>query len=140
MSLFAEYRFAIAEFFAGGIEMCKASSIELKRFRSQVSALIVSSILLTNGCGRATTAGKFSEVHTTETEPRSTVQQMNSEEYAALVENSFSTAIVEPQSTFAIDVDTASYSNLRRLIQSGTLPPVGAHGESKVQTTKCIGE
>ncbi|NLZ17804.1 MAG: hypothetical protein GX087_08755 [Desulfobulbaceae bacterium] len=31
-----------------------------------------------------------------------------------------------PFSTFSIDVDTASYANGRRFINSGSLPPVGA--------------
>jgi Ca-activated chloride channel family protein len=29
-------------------------------------------------------------------------------------------------STFSIDVDAASYSNIRRIIQQGSLPPAGA--------------
>ncbi|MEZ6074218.1 MAG: von Willebrand factor type A domain-containing protein [Pirellulaceae bacterium] len=32
----------------------------------------------------------------------------------------------EPQSTFAIDVDTASYANVRRMLQEGKTPPPGA--------------
>lgn len=32
----------------------------------------------------------------------------------------------KPLSTFSIDVDTASYSNIRRFLHAGTLPPRGA--------------
>jgi Ca-activated chloride channel family protein len=32
----------------------------------------------------------------------------------------------QPQSTFSIDVDTASYSNVRRILREGKLPPLGA--------------
>ena len=48
------------------------------------------------------------------------------EEYREYAENGFIKASIEPLSTFSIDVDTASYSNLRRYINSGRLPPAGA--------------
>ncbi|MGG7437152.1 vWA domain-containing protein [Chryseobacterium arthrosphaerae] len=38
------------------------------------------------------------------------------EEYAALIENSFELTKNQPLSTFSIDVDNASYSNIRRMI------------------------
>jgi len=50
----------------------------------------------------------------------------NTEEYDNIVENQFVTALREPLSTFSIDVDRAAYSNVRRFIQNGTLPPAGA--------------
>ena len=52
--------------------------------------------------------------------------EFNTEAYDALPENRFVNAIDEPQSTFAIDVDTAAYSNIRRMLQAGQLPPKGA--------------
>src|SRR5262249_6321256 len=45
------------------------------------------------------------------------------ESYAAVVENSFIRASEEPLATFSIDVDTASYSNVRRFLNQGQLPP-----------------
>jgi Ca-activated chloride channel family protein len=48
------------------------------------------------------------------------------EGYDAIEENNFFDTISQPQSTFSIDVDTASYSNVRRLIRNGTRPPKGA--------------
>lgn len=47
----------------------------------------------------------------------------NTEEYASLRENAFLDAKTDPLSTFSIDVDGASYSNTRRFIQEGALPP-----------------
>ncbi|MFP3834831.1 vWA domain-containing protein [Chryseobacterium sp. SIMBA_028] len=44
----------------------------------------------------------------------------NSEEYTALVENPFELTKNEPLSTFSIDVDNASYSNVRRMINYGS--------------------
>lgn len=52
--------------------------------------------------------------------------QANTEEYRSFEENDFQSAIEYPLSTFSIDVDTASYSNVRRLLRSGQLPPPGA--------------
>ncbi|MEO8099937.1 MAG: von Willebrand factor type A domain-containing protein [Acidobacteriota bacterium] len=46
-----------------------------------------------------------------------------SEEYGHFVENEFVTPSAEPLSTFAVDVDTASYSNVRRFLNEGRLPP-----------------
>jgi Ca-activated chloride channel family protein len=45
------------------------------------------------------------------------------EEYAALDENGFRDARTQPLSTFSIDVDAASYANVRRFLQDNTLPP-----------------
>lgn len=50
--------------------------------------------------------------------------EANTETYHALEENQFAVAAREPLSTFGIDVDTASYSNVRRfLTQESQLPP-----------------
>ncbi|MEI9958720.1 MAG: von Willebrand factor type A domain-containing protein [Ferruginibacter sp.] len=43
-----------------------------------------------------------------------------------MVENTFLSAKQNPLSTFSIDVDEAAYSNVRRFLQSGTMPPKGA--------------
>ena len=45
--------------------------------------------------------------------------QMNTEEYSKIVENIFKDVATSPLSTFSADVDTASYSNLRRMINMG---------------------
>jgi Ca-activated chloride channel homolog len=50
----------------------------------------------------------------------------NTEEYDAITENPFLTAVENPLSTFSIDVDAGSYSNVRRFLQNGELPPAGA--------------
>ncbi len=52
--------------------------------------------------------------------------QLNTEEYDAIHENIFHGALQNPLSTFSIDVDAASYSNMRRYIQNGQRPPVDA--------------
>ncbi|MEI8383118.1 MAG: von Willebrand factor type A domain-containing protein [Planctomycetota bacterium] len=48
------------------------------------------------------------------------------ETYQATPENLFLTPAEQPLSTFSIDVDTASYANLRRFLTQGQLPPANA--------------
>lgn len=43
----------------------------------------------------------------------------NTEEYKAIVKNGFKKVSISPLSTFSADVDTASYSNVRRFINQG---------------------
>lgn len=50
----------------------------------------------------------------------------NTESYVRIVENEFKDALTNPLSTFSIDVDAASYSNIRRFINGGSLPPTDA--------------
>jgi Ca-activated chloride channel family protein len=48
------------------------------------------------------------------------------EAYASVHENPFRRVPAEPLSTFSIDVDTASYANVRRFLNEGRLPPADA--------------
>jgi Ca-activated chloride channel family protein len=53
-------------------------------------------------------------------------QSYNREGYDHIAENPFLTVTDNPMSTFSIDVDAASYSNVRRILKSGQLPQAGA--------------
>jgi Ca-activated chloride channel family protein len=53
-------------------------------------------------------------------------QDFNTEGYDSVHENSFAKVLEEPLSTFSIDVDTASYANVRRFLREGSLPPPDA--------------
>jgi len=50
----------------------------------------------------------------------------NTESYASVNENTFVRPSQEPLATFSIDVDTAAYSNVRRFLNQGQLPPADA--------------
>ncbi|TDI14775.1 MAG: DUF3520 domain-containing protein [Acidobacteria bacterium] len=50
----------------------------------------------------------------------------NTEAYDRIEDNPFLEVSQNPLSTFSIDVDTASYANVRRFLQRGTLPPKDA--------------
>ncbi len=58
---------------------------------------------------------------TTETAP-----QFDTERYSRIDDSSFRLATADPLSTFSIDVDTASYANVRRFLDEGRLPPADA--------------
>jgi len=47
----------------------------------------------------------------------------NTENYGEIKENQFKNTLAEPLSTFSLDVDRASYSNIRRMLLDGQLPP-----------------
>ncbi len=53
-------------------------------------------------------------------------QDFSREGYDKITENPFLKVKDNPLSTFSIDVDAASYSNVRRFINEGQLPPAGA--------------
>ncbi|WP_248282215.1 vWA domain-containing protein [Mucilaginibacter robiniae] len=50
----------------------------------------------------------------------------NTESYKGITENGFQNPKENPLSTFSVDVDAASYSNVRRFINNGQLPPKDA--------------
>ena len=50
----------------------------------------------------------------------------NTERYDRIYENRFLAVAENALSTFSIDVDTASYANIRRFLQAGQLPPEDA--------------
>lgn len=58
--------------------------------------------------------------------PGQPFRDFNTESYAHIPENDFRTVAASPLSTFSIDVDRASYANVRRFIQTGERPPIDA--------------
>jgi Ca-activated chloride channel family protein len=52
--------------------------------------------------------------------------EINTEKYAEREDNPIQRASEQPVSTFSIDVDTGSYSNVRRMLRDGVRPPADA--------------
>jgi Mg-chelatase subunit ChlD len=52
--------------------------------------------------------------------------RQSAEHYAQIVEREFTSSLDAPVSTFSIDTDTASYSNIRRFLDDGQWPPADA--------------
>ena len=53
-------------------------------------------------------------------------KEFNTEAYKSTPNNPFRLVKEAPLSTFSVDVDTASYSNMRRFVEEGHLPPADA--------------
>ncbi|GAA3911348.1 VWA domain-containing protein [Litoribacillus peritrichatus] len=53
-------------------------------------------------------------------------QEDDREKYAAIEVNPVKQVVTDPVSTFSIDVDSGSYSNVRRMLNQGALPPKDA--------------
>jgi Ca-activated chloride channel homolog len=90
-------------------------------------ALLVATML--GGCGQHEAQVKpaaVDRVAEKKQEDLAVASQENREGYDAIVENRFEQALAAPQSTFSIDVDTASYANVRRILGEGAIPPKGA--------------
>ena len=69
------------------------------------------------------TQSTLREGYVAPTQPPAT---FNTESYDPIEESDFRSPLVAPLSTFSIDVDTASYANVRRFLQRGQLPPADA--------------
>ncbi|HMQ45947.1 MAG TPA: von Willebrand factor type A domain-containing protein [Saprospiraceae bacterium] len=83
------------------------------------------SAIQTKPSAKADWSGASVPIQTLSYDPE-TEQNWNTEDYDLIVENRFFEVTKEPLSTFSIDVDAASYSNLRRYIKNGIAPPKDA--------------
>ena len=75
-----------------------------------------------SGAGRAASIGSYGG----QWAPYPCPPPANTESYAPIEGNRFKQVADEPLSTFSIDVDTASYANVRRFLRSGQMPPADA--------------
>ncbi len=94
-------------------------------------SVVLSILLLSNACevhsGKAKSdMYEIEAVELYEATDEEVVLEHNTEEYDRIYENDFKNAIQNPLSTFSIDVDNASYSNVRRFLSNNQLPPKDA--------------
>ncbi|WP_125718030.1 vWA domain-containing protein [Flavobacterium ustbae] len=89
-------------------------------------------VLTIYGCKKGYAPDQASEtmdmtvVATDEIPEENYMEDPNTESYATLEENPFESPLKEPLSTFSIDVDNASYTNIRRFINEGQKVPKDA--------------
>ena len=97
--------------------------------------LLFFAILLMASCGKIRNRGaELSasaeyENYEPEFEPDPEIQDdrsFNTERYEEIVENDFKSAETDPISVFSVDVDNASYSNVRRFLSSNQMPAPGS--------------
>lgn len=90
----------------------------MRRFLLDAFAVVLSASLL-GSCGERPTASAPALWQV----PSS---QFHTEEYDRIYETGFVEVVDKPLSTFSIDVDAASYSNVRRFLNQGEQPPKDA--------------
>lgn len=59
-------------------------------------------------------------------QPQNAMAEYNTEQYDLIQETGFKNVTDDPLSTFSIDVDTASYANVRRFLNNNRMPPKDA--------------
>lgn len=115
--------------------------VQKKVFSSRwLAGLLAVSSLIVSACGGGELAGTANSpvqgqpaiydsgkaANATSAAPLSESKDMSAgsgERYAEINENPFFETSRAPLSTFSIDVDTASYSNVRRFLNNGQMPP-----------------
>jgi len=121
--------------FSQGCVSTEKKAMEDSKMRSELVKQMASSKTTTNNVAPATgVASMKKEVapapvpndivdERTVTDGEKDKQDFNTEEYNRIYENPFLEVTKNPLSTFSIDVDTASYSNVRRYLTNKTIPP-----------------
>lgn len=89
-----------------------------------VVVVCISTVSSFSGCGSVGESGSVQQSLPTQNESdRGTnaqkTQDFNTEEYNEIKENGYKSVKNNPLSTFSVDVDTASYTNVRRQIEDG---------------------
>ena len=83
--------------------------------------------LLLWSCGiEGLNSSDSSKYSTDQSYPGNYADNTTGEGYNEIIENPFIEVSEEPTSTFSIDADGASYSNVRRFLNDGSLPPPDA--------------
>ncbi|HEX6745730.1 MAG TPA: von Willebrand factor type A domain-containing protein [Longimicrobium sp.] len=83
--------------------------------------------VVANSAGRVADEGTYElSAPSPIVDPSRRREDPNTENYAAIDENPFLAVRANPLSTFSIDVDRASYANVRRFLRAGQLPPKDA--------------
>lgn len=114
--------------------------MKTKMTRIAIPVLLTASMLLSlTGCGGADIAKSETALYQTNgaegiggceyeaaCDAEYYVPEINTESYAPITENTFIRTADEPVSTFSVDVDTASYSNVRRMLRNGENVPSDA--------------
>jgi Ca-activated chloride channel homolog len=98
-------------------------NVIMKRSSMDLSAVIVTTALPRKSKGKINGYSSYSA--STSRRIRNNDESGNTEEYSNITENGFHKVTDEPLSTFSIDVDAASYSNVRRYLNNNELPPAG---------------
>lgn len=100
--------------------------VQLKADVAQLSEVVVTGSPVRNFFSQRKAASYEADESYFPANAESPYNRPNTEDYEGLDENTFQEATQNPLSTFSIDVDAASYSNMRRFINNGQNPPKDA--------------
>jgi len=113
----------------------KANQFILKPAAMQLDEVVISHPATRPGRKEMESRAKMDMAYSYQPTPQSSMPHrpypepypdQNTEDYAAIQENRFQPALQIPLSTFSIDVDAAAYSNVRRFLNLGQMPPADA--------------
>jgi Ca-activated chloride channel family protein len=102
----------------------RTAGADKKMAEQSTAAPVPAGAIAMGGMGGKGKVGRMSDGG--EGEAGAPTADTHSEAYDHVAENAFIAVADDPRSTFSIDVDTASYANVRRFIEDGTLPPADA--------------
>lgn len=95
--------------------------------KNTIIASLALAVLSLTGCGqKGNNAPQMNDMMEADYAMCMDTVDWNTEEYSAIKEAGFKNPRIEPLSTFSADVDTASYTNIRRYINNGEQIPDGA--------------
>lgn len=102
-------------------------------YRPDAGAALRSAAPRADSAGHAPSSPPAADAPTPGTIPGGVPGDFDREAYDHVVDNDFLSPRSAPLSTFSIDVDTASYANVRRFLNAGQSPPPGA-----VRIEECV--
>lgn len=112
---------------AGGMQTRSSAEIRIEGASATLDSQHLPSMRSKIGKGAMPRGGENTHYHFYRNLGRSPKgQSVIGDRYGALTDNAFKSPWKDPLSTFSVDVDTASYANVRRMIQSGNVVPKDA--------------
>lgn len=113
---------------SGAVETrAKSESRDTDRFYKTRSFAVVESAPANERLGLDSMALNFTTPPAVEFKYRAFGEsELSGEAYGQVAENQFVVPTAQPLSTFSIDVDSASYANIRRFLTQGQMPPADA--------------
>jgi len=123
-----------SELGSNGMDLHVRSGLTISKapFAPRINPSVRGNIALREGSERLTTAFRSEVLSRVNSGPQVRTEAdgdnapFNKENYSSFQENPFLAVDQNPLSTFSVDVDTASYANVRRFLNAGQRPPKGA--------------
>ncbi|MEO8161374.1 MAG: VWA domain-containing protein [Arenimonas sp.] len=106
--------------------MAQRSDSAVTRTRQQSKAMANGAYAVSASPPPAPMPSAMGGMYAPSSQPMAVIPEQNTEHYAGIDDNPVQRTAENPVSTFSIDVDTGSYSNVRRMLVAGQRPPKDA--------------